>query len=105
MILGKLQQAPVRAMSDIFPNLCNALADMKRYSGILRKDFLNFSPEHPKFTFKKVRTLFSFSKYKNLRAVSILNTLLNKSLLHQTINFTTYPFHSSSCSLFSQLAL
>ena len=69
MILGKLQQAPVRAMSDIFPNLYNALADMKRYSGILRKDFLIFSPEHPKLTFKKVHTLFRFSKYKNPRAV------------------------------------
>ena len=69
MILGKLQQAPVRAMSDIFPNLYNALADMKRYSGILRKDFLIFSPEHPKLTFKKVHTLFSFPKYKNPRAV------------------------------------
>ena len=72
MILGKLQQAPVRAMSDIFPNLYNALADMKRYSGILRKDFLIFSPEHPKLTFKKVHTLFSFSKYKNPWAVSNL---------------------------------
>ena len=82
MILGKLQQAPVRAMSDIFPNLYNALADMKRYSGILRKDFLNFSPEHSKLTFKKVHTLFSFSKYKNPRAVPVLTTQLNESLLY-----------------------
>jgi len=55
-------------MSDIFPNLCNALADMKRYSGILRKDFLNFSPEHPKFTFKKFHT-YEVYEYKNPWAV------------------------------------
>ena len=68
MILEKLQQVPVRAMSDIFPNLYNALADMKRYSGILRKDFLNFSPEHPKLTFKKVRT-YEDHEYKNPRVL------------------------------------
>ena len=68
MILGKLQQAPVRAMSDIFPNLYNALADMKRYSGILRKDFLIFSPEHPKLTFKKVHTYEDY-EYKTPWAV------------------------------------
>ena len=41
--LRKLQQASVRAMSDIFRNLYNALADTKRIFSILRKDFLNFS--------------------------------------------------------------
>ena len=61
--LRKLQQAPVRAMSENSSKLWNALADTKRYSGILQKDFLNISPEQAKISFLKCLALYlSFQK-------------------------------------------
>ena len=83
MILRKLQQAPVRAMSDISPTLCSALADTKRNSGILQKDFLNISPEQQKISFLKCLALhLSFQKK--------YSTFYEPQIYHQTKVYHSY---------------